>query len=163
MNVINAYEPLNPASLPAAAEQTLSIAAGPATQHTLRKSGGRPLSFTGRQLGHHRGARAALWHELNLYQTDEGSYVAEIRVCTAAGAGSDQFHLLVAEDLEPILSFFESYDARQDVSADFALDDPALTPAELLVQAAGLRYRLADAVNRYKSAVGQFLKDLARG
>jgi hypothetical protein len=49
----------------------------------------------------------------------------------------------VAESLEEPISFFEGYDPRLDVPADFDLDDATLAPAELVVHAAALKYRIA--------------------
>lgn len=129
---------------------------------TLRKSGARPISFSGRQLGAHTGHRlgTALWHELNLYQTDDGRFVADIRVFTKAEGSKDQFHVFVADTLEDAIGYFETYDPRADVVADFDLDDPDITPAELMVQAAALKYRVADAVSQYRALLGSFLSEL---
>lgn len=161
MNVINVYEPAE------RAEALSTAARAPARSlsssvFTLRKSGARPISFSGRQLGHHNGYRlgSPLWHELNLYQTEDGRYVADIRVFTKAQGAKDQFHVAVMDSLEEALQFFEGYDARGDVPADIALDDEALSPAELLVQAAALKARVADAVSQYRAVLSAFLADM---
>lgn len=160
MNVINVYEPAQGA-------EAISTARAPARSlssnvFTLRKSGARPISFSGRHLGHHNGYRVGspLWHELNLYQTDDGRFVADIRVFTKAQGSKDQFHVSVGDSLEEALQFFESYDARADVPAELALDDDALSPAELLVQAAGLKARVADAVSQYRAVLSTFLAEM---
>jgi hypothetical protein len=161
MNVINVYEP-------AGGTEAISAAArAPARSlssnvFTLRKSGARPISFSGRHLGHHNGYRVGspLWHELNLYQTDDGRYVADIRVFTKAQGSKDQFHVIVADSLEEALQFLESHDARADVPAELALDDDTLSPAELLVQAAALKARVADAVSQYRAVLSAFLSEM---
>ncbi len=132
---------------------------------TLRKSGSRPVSFSGRHLAFFNGYRAGtpLWHELNLYQTDDGRFVGEIRVYTKAEGSSDQFHVLVGDGLEEVLSFFEGYAPKRDVMADFDIFDPELAPAELMVQAAALKYRIAETENQYRAVLSGFLKDLNNG
>jgi hypothetical protein len=163
MNVMNVYEPTE------RVETISTTARAPARPlasnvFTLRKSGARPVSFSGRHLGHHNGYRVGspLWHELNLYQTDDGRYVGDIRVFTKAQGAKDQFHVAVADSLEEALQFFEGYDPRADVPAELALDDEALSPAELLVQAATLKARVADAVSQYRGVLSVFLADLNR-
>lgn len=148
-------------SVPAMPEPRM-MARGGGSMITLRKSGARPVSFSGRQLGAHNGYRlgTALWHELNLYQTDDGRFVADIRVFTKAEGAKDQFHVFVADTLEDAIGYFESYDPRADVVADFDLDDPEMTPAELMVQAAALKYRVADAQSQYRALLGSFLSEL---
>ena len=148
--------------MPAATAMTEPRLLGRSGVITLRQSGARPVSFSGRQLGAQNGYRlgTALWHELNLYETDDGRYVADIRVFTKAEGAKDQFHVQVADTLEDAIRFFETYDPRADVVADFDLDDPELTSAELMVQAAALKYRVADAVSQYRALVGNFLNEL---
>jgi len=167
MNMINLlYEPGDRAGTPAGIDaQRTTMRVGSSAIFTLRKSGSRPISFSGRHLGHANGYRVGtpLWHELNLYQTDDGRYVADIRVFTKAQGSNDQFHVHVAENLEEAISFFEGYDPRIDVPADFDLDDNTLAPAELVVHAATLKYRIAETVSQYKAVLSAFLKDLNNG
>ncbi len=138
---------------------------GHGTAYALRKSGSRPVAFSGRHLGFASGYRAgtALWHELNLYETDEGHHVADIRVFSKAQGARDQFHVLVADGLEEALQFFEEHDPRADVQADFDLGDPALAPAELMVHAAALKYRIAETVSQYRAVLASFLHQLSHG
>jgi hypothetical protein len=164
MNVINVYEPVGerPPEMSPARGAARSLTA---SVFTLRKSGGRPISFGGRQLGHHNGYRLGtpLWHELNLYQTEDGRYVADIRVFTKAQGGKDQFHVSVVDSLEEAVQAFENYDPRADVPADLALDDDSLSPAELMVQAAQLKVRVAETVSMYRAVLSAFLSDMNKG
>jgi len=129
---------------------------------SLRRSGSRPLVFAGRHLGQHSGYRVGtpLWHELNLYQTDDARYVVDIRVFSKAEGSQDQFHVSLVDSLDEALLAFEGYDPRGDVIADFDLDDRNIAPAELMVHAAALRYRIADAVSQYRAVLGSFLQSL---
>jgi hypothetical protein len=162
MNVINVYEPLGASS----AELTPAPRPVPrphgANAFTLRKSGARPITFSGRLLGHHNGYRLGtpLWHELNLYQTEDGRFVADIRVFTKAQGGKDQFHVLVGESLEEALQFFEGYNPRADVPSDIPLEDDSLSPAELMVQAATLKVRVAETVSMYGAVLSTFLAEM---
>jgi hypothetical protein len=49
------------------------------------------------------------------------------------------------------------------VPAHFDLDDDSLAPAELMVHAATLKYRIAETVSQYKAVLSGFLKDLNNG
>jgi hypothetical protein len=149
---LRAYQPMLPASAAGAT-------AGAAGRFTLCISGRRPLSFMGRRLAHHAGhAGSALRHELELYRADDGRYVGGIRVHLSGAA--DRCYLRVADGLDEVLGFFESFDARADVPAGFEADDPALAPADVLLRAAALACRLADAQTQYDAALGSFLRGL---
>lgn len=174
MNVINVYEPIG-AYEPYGVYEPMSARepgpaaprgprAGGATAFTLRRSGARPLSFTGRRLAHHSGERsgAAQWHELSLYATEEGGYVAEIRVQGATQGEAGQFHVAAFEEMEAALRFFETHDARHDVASDIPIDDAALSPAELMVHAATLKVRVAEAVSGYRAVLSAFLTAMHR-
>lgn len=163
MNVITAFE-----SVPHGNSSGMSVnevrhaPRGNATVFTLRQSGGRPISFSGALLGHHNGYRVgtSLWHELNLFQTEDGHFVADIHIYTKAQGSGDQFRVHVAESLDEAVSYFENYDPRMDVIADFNLLDDSLSPAEVLVHGSALKYQVADTVAQYRSALGSFLKQL---
>lgn len=158
MNAISLVEPL--------ADRSSHAAAEPGTDGSdvfcLRRSGGRPVSFSGRLLARRSGLRpgAAVWHELSLFQTDDGRFVAEIRAATRAQDGGAQFRVHIADTLEDALACFEQYDPRGDVPAGFEIDDAALSPIELLAHAAALRFRIADSVTQYRAVLGMFLADL---
>ncbi|WP_439551161.1 hypothetical protein [Falsiroseomonas sp.] len=178
MNVINVHEPIGvyeaygvdePVSLrdaaPAFARAGVARAdrAAPGS-FTLRRSGARPLSFTGRLVSRHSGERAGAsqWHELSLYETDEGGFVADIRVLGETHGNAGQFHVATFNELEEALRFFEAHDARRDVVSDIPIDDAALSPAELMVHAATLKVRLAEAVSGYRAVLSAFLTAMHR-
>ncbi|SFK71181.1 hypothetical protein [Falsiroseomonas stagni] len=179
MNVINVHEPIgvyeaygvdekvslrDPA--PAFARAGLARADRPAAagSFTLRRSGARPLSFTGRLVSHHSGERAGAnqWHELRLYETDEGGFVADIRVLGETHGNAGQFHVATFNELEEALRFFETHDARRDVVSDIPIEDAGLSPAELMVHAATLKVRLAEAVSGYRAVLSAFLTAMHR-
>ncbi len=165
MNVVNTFDQLGDRASLGMTSEARAPARSLGSAFTLRKSGSRPVSFTGRHLGFASGYRAGtpLWHELNLYQTDDGQFVGDIRVFSKAQGTHDQFHVLVADNVEEALQFFESHDARGDVQADFDLADPGLAPAELMVHAAILKYRIAEAASQYNALLAGFLHQLSNG
>ncbi|MGK7867645.1 hypothetical protein [Falsiroseomonas sp. E2-1-a20] len=165
MNVVNALDHLGERPPLAMATEARTPVRGAASIFILRKSGGRPVSFSGRHVGFGNGYRAGtpLWHELNLYQAEDGKFVADIRVFSKAQGSNDQFHVCVADSVEEALQFFESYDARSDVQADFDPADPALAPAELMVHAAALKYRITEAESQYRAVLASFLHQLSAG
>ncbi len=165
MNAIKIFDPVSESvamSIPVRRASERSIPEAGSHRFTLRRSGARPLSFTGQQLGQRSGRRAgaARWHELNLFQMDDGRYVADIRALTQGGGAEDQFHVHVADTLDAAIAVFEHHDARQDVQAGFELDEPGRAPAELMALAAALRYRIAEAVSSYRGNVAVFLAEL---
>lgn len=163
MNVMNVYEPVGDRpTMPIAADPRLSARVSGGSTFTLRKSGARPISFSGRQLGFQSNYRIGtpLWHELNLYQTEDGRFVADIRVFQKGEGARDQFHVAVVDSLDEALAFFESYDPRMDLTAGFSLDDADLSPAELIVHAAKLKYEINETVNQYKAVLSAFLHEL---
>ncbi len=181
MNVINVHEPIGvyeaygvdePVSLRDAAPGFARVdrAAGLARAErqggsfTLRRNGARPLTFTGRLVSRHSGERAgaAQWHELSLYETDEGGFVADIRVMGETHGNVGQFHVASFNELEEALRFFENHDARRDVVSDIPIEDAGLSPAELMVHAATLKVRVAEAVSGYRAVLSAFLTALHR-
>lgn len=153
MNVISVFEPV---------AERLAPHNPTGTVFTLRRSGSRPLSFSGRLLGQRSGLRpgAAVWHDFSLFQTNEGRFVAEIRVATRTHPQGEQFHVGMTDTLDETLIFFEQYDPRADVPAGFNIEDPALSPVELLAHAAALRFRIIDTVTQYRVVLGMFLTEL---
>ncbi len=165
MNVVNPFDQLADRPALGMTTEARPVARSNPSVFTLRKSGSRPVSFSGRHAGFSSGYRAGtpLWHELNLYQTDDGHYVADIRVFSKAQGSRDQFHVMVADSVEEALQFFEAYDPRGDVQAEFDVSDPELAPAELMVHAATLKYRIAEASSQYKAVLASFLHQLSHG
>lgn len=173
MSSIQMYESLagSPATnghgggAPAPSESVMAPSYAAGALQVLRQTGGRPISFHGRQLGHRNSYRLGtdLWFELNLYQTDDSRFIADIRTFHKSAGAQDSYHVRVCDSLDEAVGVFEGFDARREVSADFDPADPALAPAEILAQAATLRYRLADAEKQYKAVLSDLLYELNGG
>ena len=89
--------------------------------------------------------------------------MADIRVFSKAQGAREQFHVMVADNVDKALQFFESHDPRGDVQAYFDLADPDLALAELMVHAATLKYRIAEAASQYRAVLAGFLHQLTNG
>jgi hypothetical protein len=132
----------------------------------LRRDGQPPLRFLGAEIGHHDGhePQAGLWHDVALYRDDAGGYVVAIVARMAAGAA--RCHAVRADTLDAALTRLETHDAAGDLCPGVSApaldcDDPALSPATLIVRAAALRCALEDVERRYRIGVGRFLMALA--
>jgi len=174
MNAIRIYEALPeavPASRPAQPLPRFDAHAafglppedrsGPSQRFVLKRAGARPLRFSGVELGREESRGDAPRYVLTLYRMDDGRHVAQIE---AQDAGGEAQHLVrVTGSLDEAMTVFEEHDPRGDVVADFALDEAGVAPAELMVRAAALRYRMADAVSRYRALLGSFLASVDIG
>jgi hypothetical protein len=138
---------------------------GALARYTLRRSGSRPLAFRGRHLGFATGYRAGapIWHELNLYEADDGRYVSDIRVFASGARALDQHYVTVADCLEDAIDVFETYDVRFDVPVDFDPADASLAPSELVVHSAALTCRIAESVAQYRALLAAFLYQIGHG
>ena len=117
---------------------------------SLRCSGGRPVRFAGRLLARAAAApRRRGVARIPPVPDRRRPIVGEIRAATRAQDAGGQFHVHIVDTLEEALAGFEQYDPRGDVPAGFEIDDAALSPVELLVHAAALRFRIMDTVTQY--------------
>jgi hypothetical protein len=91
----------------------------PAEGFLLKRSGGRPVRFSGMLMMEHRGAAAGAErrHTIRLYETVAGTIVIE--VVLAAGDGEGLPHSAISEvnDLEEAEAFLSAYDPAAEASA----------------------------------------------
>jgi hypothetical protein len=132
----------------------------------LRRDGQTPLRFSGRLIARYDGklARANLWHDLALYRSANGGYAVEIVALTAPSRPA-RCHAASVETLDAALTLLETHDAAADIcpgisTPALALDDPSVSPAALMLQAAVLQCVCSDVVRRYRIGVGAFLASL---
>jgi hypothetical protein len=121
-----------------------SAAVPPAVEHTLRRTGRKPVRFEGWQLIEAVGpeGRAQIWYDLNLYRTVADSIVVELVARRRVADDQDLFHVKTFPDLAAASVWLEAYRCAEDVSvpADLLTADTALPWAVL--QAMQLRQRL---------------------
>jgi hypothetical protein len=102
----------------AARAQAPARIAEPAERFLLRRSGGRPVSFSGMLMVEHSGAgiEGERCHVIRLYETVAGTIVIEV----VLGAGNDAClpHAIVAEvdSIDGARAFLASYDPSAEAS-----------------------------------------------
>lgn len=130
--------------------------------HTLRQSGGRPLTFSGAQLAMAMNyvPGAPFWYEINIFRLSDGRFVFDVRNFRTSADEDDSFHVFEAATFDELMSKLEGYDAADDVCIDFDLENPSLSVADLTFHAMALRIRVEEARRRYRSLVGQVLYEL---
>jgi hypothetical protein len=91
--------------------------AQPAAQYTLRRTGRKPIRFDGWQLVEAVGATVAghVRHDLNVYQTVQGSYVVELIVRREMPDYQDLYRVKTFEDLSAAAAWLEAHPAGDDV------------------------------------------------
>jgi hypothetical protein len=131
--------------------------------YQLRRDGLGPLAFEGRQLAEMTsyGSGTRIWYELAAYFSPQG-YIAVIRVFKKAEAEKDIHKAETFSSLQALCHFFETYDPSHDVSVPSDLSDAALSTAEAMIRAAGLRQRMDEARQEYRAAAGELLTILAQ-
>lgn len=85
------------------------------TEYTLKRSGAAPLSFTGELIAEALGNRDKRWHDLRLYRTCGGSYVAQVEYRTNWEGEIETSAVEVSESPEAIEDFFRGYDPTASV------------------------------------------------
>ena len=143
-------------------EPAYQPSSAPLIPQVLRQTGARPRAVDVRLMAHGTsyGAPLSYWYELNLWQTAEGSYIADIRLFRKSDENNDEFFLFETSDLDDAVSQFEQFNPRNHVTVDFSLSDEGQSTADLAVHAIQLKHDLEVATRHYKSLVSKFLQDL---
>ncbi|MEM9726410.1 MAG: hypothetical protein AAF909_13250 [Pseudomonadota bacterium] len=129
---------------------------------TLRRSGQRALGFRGVVVANGMSFRVGtpFWYELNVFKTSASGYVADVRHFTKADGETDKFSVCVADTMEEVLDFFESYKPSHDVRAEFDLEDDSESASELAFKALALRLKIEEAKSQYESMVSEIFSQL---
>lgn len=137
----------------------------PAMSYNIKRSGGRPLRFTGSELLMAMSYSPAVpyWHEINMYRTTEQTFVTAVRKFYQSEHEQDTVRAWVSVSLDQAIEKLMRYDAGYDIPVDQELLSPTASPAELAAKAVLFQARIADARHHYKSLVGEFLYDLEMG
>ncbi len=136
-----------------------------APSHRIKRTGARPLTFEGTELGMAMSYAPALpyWYEINVYRTLESSFVVAVRLFHQSEDIQDTVRAWECADLESALDALSRYDAAMDVPMNMDLDGTDMAASELAAHALELRARIASARQHYKSLVGEFFFDLEAG
>lgn len=160
MNVMTSFD-----EAPIAAEAPVDPAALGPMSHTLRRTGGRPISFAGVQLtmAMDYAPGCEMWFEINLYRTAEERYVADVRNFKRDADEQDCFSVYEADSLDAALAALEGHDPANHIAIGFDLEAADASLADLTFRALALRVRVENARRQYRTLLGQVLYDLDAG
>ena len=140
-----------------AIEQNAPITATGSIEHyCLRRTGARPVQFDGMLFAGMTGwnANSEMWHEINLYKRSDGIIIVDLRVFKKAPDRKDCFHVVQCDTLDEAATWLQAYDPGADIEIEIELDNPAMSLADLTVQAADLKIHLAEVDKQYRSLIG---------
>jgi hypothetical protein len=131
---------------------------------TLRRSGGRPLSFAGVELCSAMSYEPGtpLWYEINVYRTASRTYVANVKMFSKSEDEKDRYAAHEADSFEEALYWLENYEPAGDIRADLPFDNPSVPVIELGIKAAVVSMKLSEARRQYRDLVGEVLYALER-
>jgi hypothetical protein len=131
---------------------------------TLRRSGGRPLSFAGVELCSAMSYEPGtpLWYEINVYRTASRTYVANVKMFSKSEDEKDRHAAHEADSFEEALYWLENYEPAGDIRADLPFDNPSVPVIELGIKAAVVSMKLSEARRQYRDLVGEVLYALER-
>lgn len=127
--------------------------------YLLKRTGKRPLRFQGIPLvkvGDPRPDHNP-WHEVNIYETDTGSFVVQIRVHNDSEDEPDIFRAEPFETVEDVTQYLQTYDPRADVSCHLPITDKSVSMGDLQSLATDLSDRLQRVENHYKAIIKSIL------
>ncbi|MEM1065508.1 MAG: hypothetical protein AAF771_03045 [Pseudomonadota bacterium] len=135
---------------------------GEARPFRIARNGGRPLRFSGAELGMAMSYTPEIpyWYEINLYRTSSGAFVLAIRLFHISDQKTDTVEAWEFDSLEDALWKIESYDPGADVDVALKQDLDRMTPADLAAEMLELKARIAGIRHHYRSLAGEFLGTL---
>jgi len=159
-----AAEAMGTAGAPDMAAANVTALPMKSMRYTLKRTGGRPMVFEGRELcastSHSIGP--SLWYEVNIYEKTDASYVVEIKMFTKSEKTKDQYSVYEAYSLDDVASVLESHDAAGDVDGSLLKFDDPVAPGRFALQAASFRLQIEEANHQYKDLVGEILFQLCK-
>jgi hypothetical protein len=125
----------------------------------LRNSGGKPLRLHAELVaeGSSRCTGSALWHELALYRTSEGTIAVAIRFLAASGMEAGVHRARLFDTADEVASWLENFDPAFDLGADFDVSDARESVASVSLKAAALRDRAERLSRAYRVMIGEVL------
>ncbi len=166
MSQMTAYDNAAAAGADAGSVPPSPVSAGPSGNSiTLRRTGGRPVRFSGIELctAMSFGPGAPFWYELNIFRTSNQKFVVDVRHFTKRDGDKDRFTVFTVDTFDDAMHLLETYDAAVDIRVDLPVDDDSVPLAELGLHAASLRLRIGEARRQFRQLVGEILYELDRG
>jgi hypothetical protein len=133
-----------------------------AAQHTLRRTGRKPIRFDGWQLVEAVGTTIAghVRHDLNIYHTLQGSVVVELIVRRNLPDYQDLFHVKTFEDLAGAAAWLESYRAADDVPIPEGLAELDTALPRAVLQSVQLRQVIDRIESDYRALLSEVFSAL---
>ncbi|MEL6198310.1 MAG: hypothetical protein AAFT19_10710 [Pseudomonadota bacterium] len=131
----------------------------------LRRSGARPLAFSGSELcmGVSYTAGTPFWYELNIYRKTDGGFVVRLDMRAKSDNDPSRHHAWECPSFAEVMESLEAYDAGDDIRIDIEPDDPELGLADLAAHALSIRARAEEARRQYRGLIGELLHELETG
>ncbi len=148
------------AALPAVAKWP---GGGDARTVLLRNSGARPLRVRGELLAEGSSMVAGLpcWHEISLYQCDDGQVAIAQRTRQSHAPEGGTYRAVLRADMDAACAWLEGFDATADLDAGFDVADMSVSTTAIAVKAAALRDRVERVTREYRCLIGEVLYRLA--
>jgi hypothetical protein len=136
----------------------LTKAFGP-RHKVLKRSGARPLAFDGMLIAeassHTAGTR--MWYEINLFRSDAGGYVAEVKLFLKPVEQKDVFRAEAFADLATMTDWLEAHDPAHDAVVDRETADSQVPLVVAALGAVKMRQAVDEARREYRYLVGELL------
>lgn len=134
---------------------------GTASSFRIPQPGKRPLVFNGTELAMAMSFTPGIpyWYEINLYHSQDQSYVVAIRLFYEAEFMEDVARAWSFSSIDEALQHFELYDAGRDVQMP-NVDLDALAPAELAAMAMSVKAQVDAARQHFEGLVGEFFAEI---
>ena len=147
--------PIHPASL--VAETGLLDTLDGDLAFTLRRTGQRPLRFTGHQVIEARSNPQAhqVWHDLNIYRTAKGRYVFELIARHAEPEQQDVFRVESFDTLEAGAAWLQDFPAGDDAPIPDGLGAEGTPLPRAVLQAVQLRQHMERIDAEYRSLLSE--------
>ncbi|MEM6834554.1 MAG: hypothetical protein AAF562_13125, partial [Pseudomonadota bacterium] len=133
--------------------------------YRLRVTGSRAETFSGRHVAMATGWNnsVARWYEINLYETESGQVVCDIRLFHKDEGEHDLYRVQTLSDWTTTISYLETYNPAHDLPCNVAVEDHAMSAAEVSLQGIALRQQLLELQTQYQTLVGNLLYELKVG
>jgi hypothetical protein len=128
----------------------------------LRRTGMRPFSVSARQLASamsYQPGGAPFWYELNLFETEDGGHLIDIRRFDKGEGSSDLFRVIEVFGIESVMETLESFDPACDIVPKINLEI-ARSTVELAIEAASLKLAMLESRRQFRELVGEILHAL---
>lgn len=134
----------------------------PMMEQCLRVTGQRPRRFMGRHVAMATGWNNAVerWYEINLYESDAGHIVCDVRLFNKSADNSDLYRVARAADWAGAVSWLEGYDPAHDLVCNVGVDDETLSAADVSLRGIMIRQAILELKTQYQSLVGNLLYEL---